>query len=67
MAGAEFGKGLKDIKKPTDFYFEVPPKVGQVKHYPIIERVRYFAGLFPFNRDFILLLFSSLYIHLKPS
>ena len=25
-------------------------KVGQVKHYPVIERVRYCTGLFPFNR-----------------
>ena len=33
-----------------------PPKVGQVKHYPVIERVRYCTGLFPFNRDLILLL-----------
>ena len=33
-----------------------PQKVGQVKHYPIIERVRYCTGLFPFNRDLILLL-----------
>lgn len=31
-------------------------KVGQVKHYPVIERVRYCTGLFPFNRDLILLL-----------
>jgi len=36
-------------------------KVGQVKHYPVIERVRYCTGLFPFNRDLILLLFQSLY------
>ena len=33
-----------------------PQKVGQVKHYPVIERVRYCTGLFPFNRDLILLL-----------
>ena len=33
-----------------------PEKVGQVKHYPVIERVRYCTGLFPFNRDLILLL-----------
>ena len=32
------------------------PKVGQVKHYPVIERVRYCTGLFPFNRALILLL-----------
>ena len=31
-------------------------KVGQVKHYPVIERVRYCTGLFPFNRALILLL-----------
>lgn len=29
------------------------PKVGQVKDYPVIERVRYCTGLFPFNRDLI--------------
>ena len=32
-----------------------PPKVGRVIHYPVMERVRYCTGLFPFNRDFILL------------
>ena len=33
-----------------------PQKVGRVKYYPVIERVRYCTGLFPFNRDLILLL-----------
>ena len=32
------------------------PKVGQVKHYPVNERVRNCTGLFPFNRDLILIL-----------
>ncbi len=32
------------------------PKVGRIKHYPLIVRVRYCTGLFPFNRDLILLL-----------
>ena len=32
------------------------PKVGQVKHYPVIERVLYCTWLFPFNRALILLL-----------
>ena len=37
-------------------YLNCTPKVGQVKHYPVIERVRYCTGLFPFNRALILLL-----------
>ena len=41
-------EAVQDVKRPQ--------KVGQVKHYPVIERVRYCTGLFPFNRDLILLL-----------
>ena len=43
-------------KKETAPILKRPQKVGQVKHYPVIERVRYCTGLFPFNRDLILLL-----------
>ena len=27
-----------------------PKKVGLIKHYPVIVRVRYYIELFPFNR-----------------
>ena len=37
-------------------HVKCPQKVGRVKYYPVIERVRYCTGLFPFNRDLILLL-----------
>ena len=40
----------------SNFILKCTLKVGQVKHYPVIERVRYCTGLFPFNRDLILLL-----------
>lgn len=43
-------------EKEPNLIMKCPPKVGQVKHYPVIERVRYCTGLFPFNRDLILLL-----------
>ena len=36
-------------------------KVGQVKHYPVIERVRYWTGLFSFNRDLIHFIIISIY------
>lgn len=39
-----------------------PKKIGRVKHYPVVERVRYCTGLFPFNRDLILLLSCYQYI-----
>ena len=57
-----------DIENMTDFIVpetenkqlkekvKCPQKVGRVKYYPVIERVRYCTGLFPFNRDLILLL-----------
>ncbi len=45
----------KDLKKVV-VLLNCTPKVGQVKHYPVIERVRYCTGLFPFNRALILLL-----------
>ncbi|MGN1251845.1 MAG: hypothetical protein ACI4US_03080, partial [Muribaculaceae bacterium] len=52
---------LKESKKLGLAYIvKRPQKVGQVKHYPVIERVRYCAGLFPFNRDLILLYYCPL-------
>ena len=42
--------------KPLEVTLKCPQKVGRVKYYPVIERVRYCTGLFPFNRDLILLL-----------
>ena len=49
-------RGAKIYKKvPLSTNMKCTPKVGRVKHYPVIERVRYCTGLFPFNRDLILL------------
>ncbi len=38
------------------------PQVGHVKHYPVIERVRYCTGLFPFNFDLIFFIVVIIYM-----
>lgn len=56
---------MADLKKKYAAKLKCTPKVGRVKHYPVIERVRYCTGLFPFNRDLILYIVVILYIFIQ--